>query len=200
MSNQLKSFFQRHKEKFDSEIPAASVWERIEKNITVKPKVFTLKEVYRWSAAAAVLCIVLTSFYFLLLRKKETQLRVVTTASKEKKLPDEIQEISTYAPEYAAEAQQIFYAIEASRQELQREAKPEPGLHKEFAADLKVLDSSYQQLKDQAALSPNRDIIIKAMLDNLHLQAELLARQLVIMNNLKETKTVNNEKNKNLSL
>ena len=44
----------------------------------------------------------------------------------------------------------------------------------------------------QAETSPNRDVIIKAMMQNLALKAELLARQLSIINEFKNTK---NEKN-----
>jgi hypothetical protein len=48
-------------------------------------------------------------------------------------------------------------------------------------------------LKRQAAQTPNKDVIIKAMMQNLQLQAELLNRQLMIFNQIKNTKNLKNE-------
>ena len=69
-----------------------------------------------------------------------------------------------------------------------------PELYKQFSNDLRVLDSSYRMLQTQAAQSPNRDVIMKAMIQNLQLQAELLYRQLLISNEIKNNKTQKNEK------
>ena len=48
-------------------------------------------------------------------------------------------------------------------------------------------------LQKQALHTPNRDLIMKAMLQNLQLQAELLYRQLLITNELKQNKQQTND-------
>ena len=98
------------------------------------------------------------------------------------------------APEYAAEASKIYESIEMQQQQLKAIAKEQPELYSQFAEDLAALDSSYRVLKTQAIQTPNREVIIKAMLQNLQLQAELLSKQLGIIHEFKNNKTLKNEK------
>jgi hypothetical protein len=67
-------------------------------------------------------------------------------------------------------------------------------LYSQFSEDLAALDSSYRVLKTQAVQTPNREVVIRAMLQNLQLQAELLGKQLRILKEFKNTKTGKNEK------
>jgi hypothetical protein len=55
-------------------------------------------------------------------------------------------------------------------------------------------------LKVQAVQTPSREVIIKAMLQNLQLQAELLSKQLLIIDQLNNNKNDNHEKNNNRSI
>ena len=79
-----------------------------------------------------------------------------------------------------------FDVIQTRQQELKAATAANPELYKAFISDLQVLDSTYQMLQKQAISTPNRDVIIKAMLQNLKLQSELLYRQLMISNELKQ--------------
>ncbi len=197
MSSLLEKFMNNNRRDFDSENPSAKVWENIEKNIPVKKsaKVFSIKDIYKWAAAAAILFITLTAAYFLWIRKPE----VIETAVKAEKKGDSNtvnqSDILTIAPEYAAEAKQFYRIIETKQQELKSVTKDQPNLYNQFAMDLSTLDSSYRVLKNQATVTPNRDVIIKAMMQNLQLQAELLNRQLMIINDFKNNKNENDEKN-----
>jgi hypothetical protein len=197
MSNPLEKFINNNREDFDSENPSAKVWENIEKNIPIKKNatIFSIKDIYKWSAAAAILFIALTSVYFLWIRKPAA----VETITKTEKASDSNtvnqNDIGTIAPEYATEAKQFYQIIETKQQQLKSVTKDQPNLYNQFATDLSTLDSSYRVLKNQAAITPNRDVIIKAMMQNLQLQAELLSRQLMIINDFKSTKNKNDEKN-----
>jgi hypothetical protein len=202
MSSPLEKFMNNNRKDFDSETPSDKVWENIEKNIPVKKnaKIFSIKDIYKWCAAAAVVFIALTSVYFLWIRKPDV---VVPVAAAEKSSDSNsiIQnDITGIAPEYAAEAKQFYRIIETKQQELKSITKDQPNLYHQFAMDLSTLDSSYRVLKNQATITPNRDVIIKAMMQNLQLQAELLSRQLMIINDFKNTKNQNNEKNNIQSL
>ncbi|NCU05786.1 MAG: hypothetical protein GXC73_17600 [Chitinophagaceae bacterium] len=188
MSSNLEKFVNRNRSEFDTEHPGNDVWKRIAQTIPVKKeaKVFSLKDMYKFSAAAAVLCIVLTSVYFIYIRQQKTE-----TAAVEPNATNA--ELKNIAPEYAAQAKQMFNAIETRQEELKEATADNPQLYKQFLSDLQLLDSTYTMLQKQAAHTPNKDVIMKAMLQNLQLQAELLYRQLLITNDIKKQTKQNNE-------
>jgi len=57
------------------------------------------------------------------------------------------------------------------------------------------LDSSYNSLKNQLNATPNREMLLEAMIQNLQLQLNVLNQQLNIINQIKESKKYNHEKN-----
>lgn len=190
MSN-LEKFIRKNRGDFDNSTPSDNVWENIEKTLPVKKqaKQFSIRDIYKWSAAAAIFFILLTSVYFLFIRKKYSH-EDPTVKTEEQTKPDDINSI---APEYAVEFKQVYQSVVNRQQELKIAASGQPKLYQQFQEDLNVLDSSYQMLKKQASQTPNRDVIIKAMIENLQLQAELLNRQMMIFNEFKNTKKLKNE-------
>jgi predicted nuclease with TOPRIM domain len=188
MSSNLEKFVNRNRSEFDTEHPGADVWSKIEKTLPIKKeaKVFSLKDIYKFSAAAAVVCIVLTSVYFLYIRQQKNELAAVTETK------TNAAELNGIAPEYVAEAKQVFNAIETRQEELKEATADNPELYKQFLDDLQLLDSTYNMLQKQAVHTPNKDVIMKAMLQNLQLQAELLYRQLMITNDIKKQTKENN--------
>ena len=208
MKSELEKFVSQNAKELDTETPSNKVWDAIEKNIAPakKEKVFLLKDIYKWSAAAAVLFMLLTTAYFVWVKvpktvqQGQTELAKIDTVLPPQKvedtLPNEIQNVpinlATIPPEYVSEAKMIHQTIDVKKEKLKSATKEDPKLCRQFADDLKTLDSTYKMLEMQAETSPNRDVIIKAMMQNLALKAELLARQLSIINEFKNTK---NEKN-----
>ncbi len=190
MSSNLEKFINRHRSDFDAEHPTEDVWKKIEATIPVKKeaKHFSIRDMYKWTAVAAILCIVLTSVYFLYIRQQQKEIaRTEQPANR----PDHLSGID---PEYTAEVTQAFRSIQTRQNELKDATAGRPELYKQFSDDLRVLDSSYRMLQTQAAQSPNRDVIMKAMIQNLQLQAELLYRQIIITTEIKNNKTQKNEK------
>lgn len=190
MSSNLEKFIHRNRSDFDTAHPSEEVWKKIEAGIPEKKeaKRFSINDLYKWSAAAAVLCILLTSVYFLYIREQEKE-----TAQTEKQ-HNRPEQLSGIDPEYTAEATRVFLAVQTRQEELKDATADHPELYKQFSDDLRVLDSSYRMLQTQAAQSPNRDVIMKAMIQNLQLQAELLYRQIIITREIKNNKTQKNEK------
>lgn len=190
MSSNLEQFIKEHRSEFNDEYPSRNVWDEIEATLPKerKAKVVSMNMLYKWVAAAAVICIVLTSAYFIYMKDKVTGKPVAEVLSKQNNtLPQNI------APEYASQMTQQFNAIQTRQQELKAATADHPELYKEFLSDLQVLDSTYQMLQKQAAQTPNRDVIIKAMIQNLQLQAELLYRQLTITNEIKKDNSKTND-------
>jgi hypothetical protein len=187
MSDNLERFIRQNRRDFDQDQPGADLWSKIETSLPANKhaKRFTLRDVYKWSAAAALLVIILSSLYFLVIRKNSHE------TAETNNLPGKVNPVEngSIAPEYAAEMKEVYHSIGEKQKELQALTSGQPGLYQQFLADLKALDSSYQALKVQAENSPNRDVLIRAMIQNLRLQAELLSRQLMITNQLN-----NNEK------
>ena len=196
MSKALKNFISEHRREFDDDLPPASGWHQVEKLIGAKKPVkqFRVGHIYKWPAAAAVFFIVAVCFYFLVIRKENDDKQIAGKKiqdSTDRVMPNEIGSIDAA---YATEAKKIFQSIETQQKQLKAIAVEQPELYSQFSDDLATLDSSYRVLKAQAIQTPNREVIIRAMLQNLQLQAELLAKQLNILNEYKNDKPKQNEK------
>ena len=194
MSNSFEKFIHKNRKEFDSETPSDNVWANIAKTIPAgkEAKRFSIKDIYKWSAAAAILFIILTSVYFLYIRKYSHENQTVKTNQPVK--TDTVVPIDGITPEYAVQFKTIYESVENQQEELKTVSTGQPQLYQQFEEDLKVLDSAFIALKNQAAHTPNRDVLIKAMIQNLQLQAELLGRQLSIIKDIKNPQTQKNEK------
>jgi hypothetical protein len=192
MSGRLESFMRERKNDLDDHDVPNGLWDKVEEGLTMKKKPgFFRRFNLKWAAAAAV---ILTAGIILVTtmvekRKSGNIAHELQVRAKELQLP-------TSDPDYSAAAHQITTAIVTRQAELKEKASEEPQLYKEFADDLLALDSAYKVLKTRAQQSPGREEIIKAMLQNLQLQAELLARQLNIVHEYKTKKTDKDEKDK----
>lgn len=191
MSSEFEKFINNNREDFDDANPSQKVWKEVEKTlpVTKQNKKFSLIDIYKWSAAAAIFFVVLTSVYFLFIRKNSHEKETIITEAPKSG------DINGITPEYAVQLNQVSRSVEIRQKELQSAASAEPELYKQFIEDLSTLDSSYRMLKNQATQTPNRDVIIRAMIQNLQLQAELLGRQLKIFDEYKNTKKLKDEKN-----
>lgn len=202
MSKKLKDFIDDNRRAFDDDLPSPSVWQHVEKAIEPGNSMsqFALKSIYKWSAAAAVFFIAAIAIYFVVIRKNETNAETVKVNQPPTVQPGNGTDIGKMDPEFAAEAKKIYQAIELQQQQLKAMAAKQPELYSQFAQDLAALDSSYRVLRTQAVQTPSREVIIKAMLQNLQLQAELLSKQLMIIQEFNNNKNNNNEKDNNRSI
>ncbi len=196
MSKKIEKFIEQNRPLLDTENVPEAVWEKIKLPVAEKKqaKVIGFKPLYKWTAAAAVTALVALSSY-LLIQKYSHDITPPDTAinkTMDTLPPGEIKNLAPESP-YAAQAQEIYSTITVKQEELKTIADTDPELYKQFSGDLATLDSSYRVLKSQAAASPNHDVIIKAMIQNLQLQAELLSRQLLIINQFKNSKKESHE-------
>ncbi|HRG94562.1 MAG TPA: hypothetical protein PLZ10_16505, partial [Chitinophagaceae bacterium] len=84
--------------------------------------------------------------------------------------------------------------VQTRQEQLKAAANGLPELYQQFEKDLAVLDSSFRSLRQQAGQTPNRDVLIRAMIQNLQLQSELLERQLQVIQEFKQPQKTYNEK------
>ncbi len=90
-------------------------------------------------------------------------------------------EVVAASPTYAKEVVQYTRQIDDKRAELKQMTEDNPALYREFATDLDRLENSYQSLKADLPQNPNQDMLIKAMIQNLHYQINLLNEQLRVI-------------------
>jgi len=90
--------------------------------------------------------------------------------------------------------------VELKQQQITILKKDEPLLYKQFASDFAKIDEEYTQLKKQKDGHPNNELLLEAMIQNLHLQSALLTRQLEIVKNINNNKQKRYEKTYNSTI
>ena len=194
MSNELERFIRDNRSEFDGEAPSSAVWDQISSTLPAQKeaKRFTLRDIYKWCAVAAVFMLILTSVYFIAIKKYSHEISE-SGPDLTRYLPAG-ENFSNINPEYVTEFKQAGMLIEKRQEELKTAVADQPALYQKFQDDLNTLDSAYRLLRDKAGESINQDVILKAMIQNLQLQSELLARQLLVIKEIKPTKTLKHEK------
>ena len=183
--DRLERFVRDNRDGFDVFLPQDSLWDRIENSIpsvAAEPqkKVKRLHNPYfDWRIAAGVI-LALGVGYLFYLNKEYGVTRDPGVALK--------------VPAYAREFNQYNVMIDEKRNEIFKLASNNPELYKDFSADLKSLENSYQNLKSDLGNAPNQEALIRAMIENLQYQVDLLNQQLTILQRIKKA-TQSHEKN-----
>lgn len=168
MSKRLEDFIKTNKEEFDDLEPREELWDKIEQNLqlTAEPKkreakTFSLGFVLR--VAASVIVVMGICFTMYLRNQKQGV------------------DLAAINPTYAKE--QVHYAslVESKRTELKEMAKADPQLYKEFSNEIAKMDSMYRKLNRDLRTSPNQELVLRAMIRNLQVQAEVLNQQLSVV-------------------
>lgn len=193
MSKRIEKFIEQNRHLLDTENVPEAVWEKIKLPVAEKQsaKVVLWKPMYKWAAAAVITGLMALTGYLLIQKYSHDIPPETAGMQKSDTLPQP--DINNIPNEYGEEAAAIYKSITVKQEELKTIAGTDPELYRQFAGDLATLDSSYRVLQSQAAASPNHDVIIKAMIQNLQLQAELLSRQLLIINQFKNSKKESHE-------
>ena len=212
--DKIEKFIAKNRELFDNENVPDTVWEKIqlpEAKKQVRKKVI-IKPLYKFGIAASLTGIIFLSVYLFMQKTNharnndnnniENNLSANNEDTPKTDVDNDLPEddIKNIAPKHASEINNIYKSVILKQNELKNVASANPELYKQFASDLAILDSSYRVLESQAVSSPNHDVIIKAMIQNLQLQAELLSRQLSIINQFKNQKNEHHETNNESSI
>jgi hypothetical protein len=188
MSKRLEDFMRANREEFDDMEPSADLWSRIEKQLPLQEgaqpkkreaKTFSLGFVLR--VAATVIVIMGVSFLLFLRSQKSAGI-----------------DLAAINPEYAK--QQVHYAslVETKRTELKQIAQSDPKLYKEFTDEIANMDSTYKKLNNDLATSPNQELVLQAMIQNLQIQTEVLNRQLSVIEQYNQAKKDQKNETKNI--
>lgn len=174
MSKRLEDFIRENKKELDHFEPPADLWNKIEQELQVKnhttvKKERVIKVSFLLKAAATV--IIMLSVTILLWRYQYNETL-----------------ISSIDPELGK--QQLYYAslIESKQTELKQLEKEEPELYRTFSSELNKMEQSYQQLQKELPKSPNQERTVKAMINNLEIQIQVLNQQLQIIQQINDLK------------
>ncbi len=180
MSDKLKKFIEVNKKAFETAEPDPQLLNKLQKALTGKTTSRKKKWSFlRWAAAIAGPLLLATTLYFIFQKKNPDDGLVATEPIYE--------ETSDYGdPVYAKQIDHFKEIIGLQQKELKQLKKEYPQLYNQFVGDITQLDSSYQSLKIQLAENPNREMLLEAMIQNLHLQSDLLNRQLLIIKEIKQ--------------
>jgi hypothetical protein len=188
MSRKLEKFIGDHRNEFDDKIPSDKVWENIATAMVDKqPEKGILSPIFKWAVAAAIIITAGLIVFFVTNTKKAAGDMVQTKK-------DSSSDLVAVAPEYAPEVNEFAKLVLLKQEELKALAPEHPELYHQFTTDINQLDSSYKSLKSQLSMTPNREMLIQAMIQNLQLQLQVLNQQLNIINQIKQSKKDDHEK------
>jgi hypothetical protein len=181
VDKRLEEFIRSNREAFDSEEPASYIERMVVRNREPK-KARVLPLLMKRAIAIAAILILAVGIYFYKTPVPETTTTVAGAPPK----PDLIQEIS---PEKAKQVAHFSATIQEKRIAVSQVKNDNPQLYGRFSNGLQNLDSIYRSLEKELEQTPNPEILLEAMIQNLRLQTELLNRQLEIIQKLQKTKT-----------
>lgn len=185
MKDNLEKFVKNNREAFEDHEPSSDLWKKIAAKTAKKDNDFVAK-IINFSkqkftlGIAASIAILLTISYL---------------AFNYGRFVSQNSDIMVMSPRYAKELTQFASLIEEKREELKVLEQENPQLYHQFDAEIKILDQNYQQLRGQLPKNPNQEDLLKAMIQNLNIQIDLLNQQLEIIQKIKDAK---NEKSKTI--
>ena len=189
MFRKLEKFIGDNRKEFDDEVPSANVWQNIADGLAEKQqKKFILTPLYKWSIVASILVTAGLTIFLMLNNKKPTGNFIASVKT-------DSAANANNAPENTPEVNEFAKLVMLKQEELKALAPEQPELYKKFTTDINQLDSSYKSLKSKLSATPNREMLIEAMIQNLQLQLNVLNQQLNIINQIKQSKKSNHEKN-----
>lgn len=184
MKNRLEDFVNRHREEFDTEMPASDLWKKIgQQPVAPVRKIFHLFT--RTQVAASLLVLANAAILFFLVQRKPVESTVIQSS------PTTTQS----APAYEQQLDEISKVVTLKQARLKEIEKANPVLYKTFTSALQQLNSNYQELEKELNTNPNKETLLEAMIQNLSLQQELLNQQLSIFQTIKQNKHESTKKN-----
>lgn len=184
MSRKLEKFVSDNRNEFDDALPSDQVWKNVADAVIEKKKrAPLLTPFFKWGIAATLLITAGVSL-FLMVNNKPAETPGIT------EVKTDTVDINSISPEYAPQVFEIVRLVGQKQDELRALAPEQPELYRQFTTDITQLDSSYHSLKSQLRSSPNPEMIMEAMIQNLQLQLNVLNQQLYIINQIKQAKKV----------
>jgi hypothetical protein len=177
MSKRLEDFMKANREEFDDLEPSADLWKRIEKHLPAEgtqpkkreAKMFSLNFVMK--VAASIVIVMGIAFVWYLRTEKKQNI-----------------DYAAINPTYAKQQVQYASQVESKLSELKSLTKNDPEMYADFSHEIAKMDSTYKRLNRDLATSPNQELVLRAMIQNLQMQTQVLNQQLNIIEQYNQMK------------
>lgn len=162
MPDRIEEFIRENRAAFDVHEPRPQLWDKMEENLQQN------KSRGRWRmaaiAASLFLVVIASAWITMYVGSKEGNNHV-------------------YTPQSEAKNVELYYAsiVAEKQQELSRYASAQPQLYSRFREDLVELQASYGRLKKEYNTTPEKEIVLQAMIENMQLQMRIIELQLNII-------------------
>lgn len=179
----LQQFIQNNRESFDNCEAPAGLWDKIDKSIgkeivhnpeldeiIIKFKKSSISKLKIWAMAASLVLLMGYVSVFYINNKSDSTEQIVAEV----------------APQYGDKMVQYATLIESKREEIKQIETHDPVMYREFATEIEKLNSDYQNLQIELSQTPNQEDLVKAMVQNLQVQLDILNHQLKIIEKVKE--------------
>jgi hypothetical protein len=179
----LEQFIQNNREAFDNCETPTGLWDKIDKSlgkemihnsepdeIIIKFKKSSISKLKIWAMAASLILLIGYISVFYLNNKSDSTEQIVAEV----------------APQYGDKMVQYTSLIESKREEIKQIENHDPVMYQEFATEIEKLNQDYQNLQIELSQTPNQEDLVKAMVQNLQVQLDILNRQLKIIEKVKE--------------
>ena len=179
----LEQIIQNNREAFDNCEAPAGLWDKIDKSlgkeiiqnleadeVVFKFKKSSISRFKSWAIAASVLLVMSYLSIFYINNQSESTEQI----------------IAEVAPQYGDKMIQYTSLIESKRVEIKQIETHDPVMYKEFATEIEKLNQDYQNLQTELSQTPNQEDLVKAMIQNLQVQLDILNRQLKIIEKVKD--------------
>lgn len=164
MQDRIEQFIRENRAEFDVHEPRPQLWDNIADNLLQH------RQHGRWRmaaiAASLFLVVIASTWVTMYVGNKRN---VVNTQA--------------HAPQSEAKNAEIYYTslVAEKQQELNKYASAQPQLYGRFRQDLVDLQASYARLKKEYAATPEKEVVLHAMIENLQLQTHIIELQLNII-------------------
>ena len=179
----LEQFIQNNREAFNNCEAPAGLWDKIDQSlgkenkakpeadeIIIKFKKSSISKLKMWAMAASLTVLVGYVLAFYMNNKSNSTEQIVADV----------------APQYGDKMIQYTSLIESKRVEIKQIETHDPEMYKEFASEIEKLNQDYQSLQTELSQTPNQEDLVKAMVQNLQVQLDILNRQLKIIEKVKQ--------------
>lgn len=164
MKKNLTSFVRDNRPAFDTANPPAGLWDRIEASLDSQAREHTVR-VRRLPRLARIAAAVL------LLAAAGV---LVFTYGRRQGYED----YHKINPQLAAEQRAYSEMVTQKKDSIAFIAVSNPALYGEFSTVLEQMEANYKDLKQELPSSPNKELTLDAMIQNLKIQIEVLGQQL----------------------
>jgi len=187
--SKLERFVRDNRNEFDSFEPRADLWQEIDKQLRAEEKkvrpLWFHSSVMRYAAAVVILLV--AGYGIFQLGKFSATDEPIATVEKPKPTLAQIN------PELAQAEAYYTSLINEEKALLNPQEIEELGLKDDFNEDLVTLDSTYQNLRKQLLVQPNKEPIVAAMIKNLQLRVEIIRQQIETLQRVNQYKNKRKE-------